>query len=363
MFTAPLLPQLPRPSALDRYRFRAEASVALLFMALLEIGAALISGPSVLRGVVVLLVGYPVGLLIGVLEVRVLPRFLARQPLLVTVGLALGLHLVLSAGFVVAGRGVVTWLQQGATDATARLATASAARFTVGTGAFAQMLALYGLSLLATILAYQVSRKIGPRVLLGLLTGRYLKPVAEHRIFLFLDVKNSTGLAEQLGEERYSQFISDFFLDLSAPVVASRGEIYQYVGDEAVLTWPTAVGAAHARCLECFFAFTRVIAARQAYYRRRYGVVPEFKAGAHLGRVMATQVGDIKSELVYHGDALNTTARIQAECNALGSRLLVSQELRERLGNLPAYELRELGQITLRGRQQPVRLVDVREPT
>jgi adenylate cyclase len=345
MFAAALLPRMPRLSTLDRYRFRAEASVALLFMALLEIGAALISGPSVLRVVVILLVSYPVGLLIGVLEVRVLPRFLARRPLPVTIGLALSLHLLLSAGFVVAGRGAVTWLQQGpAADITARLATASATRFTMGTWEFAQLLTLYGLSLLATILAYQISRKIGPRVLLGLLTGRYLRPVAKHRIFLFLDVKNSTGLAEQLGEERYSQLISDFFQDLSAPVVASRGEIYQYVGDGAVLTWPTAVGAAQARCLECFFAFTRVIAARQAYYRRRYGVVPEFKAGAHLGRVMATQVGDVKSELVYHGDALNTTARIQAECNTLGNRLLVSQELRERLGNVSAYELRELGQ-------------------
>jgi adenylate cyclase len=35
------------------------------------------------------------------------------------------------------------------------------------------------------------------------------------------------------------------------------------------------------------------------------------KAGAHVGRVVATEVGTIKSEIVFHGDVVNTTARVQ----------------------------------------------------
>jgi adenylate cyclase len=40
-----------------------------------------------------------------------------------------------------------------------------------------------------------------------------------------------------------------------------------------------------------------------------------FKAGLYFGKVVSAQIGDLKREIVYNGDVLNTTARIQAECN------------------------------------------------
>jgi len=52
-----------------------------------------------------------------------------------------------------------------------------------------------------------------------------------------------------------------------------------------------------------------------AYYLSKYGRVPVFKAGIHGGKVMALEVGSVKKELAYLGDIVNTTARIQGECN------------------------------------------------
>lgn len=93
---------------------------------------------------------------------------------------------------------------------------------------------------------------------------------------------------------------------------------------------------------------------RCAHYLHEYGVVPTFKAGLHGGPVVATQVGDIKTDLVFHGDVLNTTARIQAQCNALQSRLLVSATVMEALALGPAYRVRPLSALALRGKQLPV---------
>ncbi|MBD2767870.1 adenylate/guanylate cyclase domain-containing protein [Hymenobacter sp. BT664] len=347
---------------LERYRLRAELLVAVAFMVQLQLLALLAKGPDGFRFVGILGLGLAAGLLIGLLEVRVFPRALGRARLPVAIVCGALLHLLVLTLFV--------RLQLGAVELLRRLPESGLAAAAIrdrqavaGTWGFTQVLLAYGLAMLNTTVLYQTSRVIGPRVLAGLLLGRYHRPVAEHRIFLFLDVKNSTGLAEQLGEQRYSRLISDFFYDLSAAVVASRGEIYQYVGDEAVITWPTATGSEQARCLSCFFAFDAAITRRQAYYLSQYGVVPAFKGGAHLGRVMATQVGDIKRDVVYHGDVLNTTARIQAQCNALHSRLLISEELRQRLGAIPEFRLMLLGQIALRGKQQPVQLVDVQPAT
>ena len=54
---------------------------------------------------------------------------------------------------------------------------------------------------------------------------------------MFLDLNNSTAIAERLGPLRFNDFKNDFFHDIAQPVLETRGRIYQYVGDEAVVTW------------------------------------------------------------------------------------------------------------------------------
>lgn len=61
----------------------------------------------------------------------------------------------------------------------------------------------------------QMNRKIGPGNMIKLLLGRYHKPHDENRIFMFLDLKSSTTIAEKLGHRIYSQFIRDCFQDLT----------------------------------------------------------------------------------------------------------------------------------------------------
>src|SRR5262245_18458933 len=79
----------------------------------------------------------------------------------------------------------------------------------------------------------QLDRMLGPGTLLSLMLGRYHRPVAEERIFMFLDLNSSTAIAEALGPLRFNDFKNDFFHDLAEPVLETRGQIYQYVGDEA----------------------------------------------------------------------------------------------------------------------------------
>ena len=80
------------------------------------------------------------------------------------------------------------------------------------------------------------------------------------------------------------------------------------------------------------------------------GVVPEFKAAVHARDVIMAQIGDIRSEIVFNGDVLNTTARIQATCNQLGHKLPASEELVQRLTLGPEYTVRSPGPVPLRGK-------------
>jgi adenylate cyclase len=206
---------------------------------------------------------------------------------------------------------------------------------------------------------FQVDSKLGPGTLWKWATGKYHNPKEEERIFMFLDLKNSTTLAEKLGNIKFSRLCQDFFRDLSQPVSGTKGEVSHYIGDEAVLCWQPGLGLPSANCLLCFFYMQGAIAKRASYYLKEYGFVPEFKAGVHIGLVVAAEVGEIKSEIVYHGDVLNTTARITGLCSEFNSNLLISGDLLGRLALPEIFESRSFGPQLLKGKEHEVEVVAI----
>ncbi|MCF2873375.1 MULTISPECIES: adenylate/guanylate cyclase domain-containing protein [unclassified Tenacibaculum] len=203
------------------------------------------------------------------------------------------------------------------------------------------------------------TEKLGPGVFLKMLLGKYKSPQEEKRIFMFLDLKNSTPIAEKLGHLKYSQFIQDCFYDLNELVPKYEAEIYQYVGDEAVLNWEYKKGLANNNCVSLFFDFQQKLQSKKDYYNQKYNEVPEFKAGLHGGTLMVAEVGTIKKELAYHGDVINTSARIQAECNTYNVPVLISENLLSDLNVKNPYLTKVLGDILLRGKKNKVNLYTI----
>ncbi|WP_210521056.1 adenylate/guanylate cyclase domain-containing protein [Hymenobacter terricola] len=202
----------------------------------------------------------------------------------------------------------------------------------------------------------QITTLHGPGQLFKFVNGTYHQPREVDRIFMFVDMKSSTTIAETLGNLTYSRFIQDFFYDLTDAILVTKAEVYQYVGDEIVLAWPLAVGLDNANCVRCFYLMQDAIAARRDAYCEQYGYFPTFKAGLHGGNVVVTWVGEVKKEIVYHGDVLNTTARIQALCNELHQDLLISETLLNQLGPIPYVSATRLTTLLLRGKKQEVTL-------
>lgn len=205
----------------------------------------------------------------------------------------------------------------------------------------------------------ELHRKLGRDAIYNLVLGKYHRVKQEDRIFLFVDLNNSTDIAEEMGELEYSHFLQDYFYDISEPIARYFGRVYQYVGDEVVVTWPLKKGARYAVCVRCFFALQKQIKRYREHYEKRYGRVPEFKAALHGGAVVVSEVGKYKSEIAYHGDVLNTTARMLSKCHELESGLLVSDWVIKQV-ELPGY-LREdlLGTYRLKGKQQEIEIHSV----
>lgn len=212
-----------------------------------------------------------------------------------------------------------------------------------------------------TILTFvrQMMVKVGPRVLGNLFLGRYHFPREEQRIFLFLDLQSSTDIAARLGHQRYSRLIQECFYDLTDSILKHEVEVYQYIGDEAVLTWRVSKGLHRANCVRVYFDFIESLRRRADYYQQAYGVVPFFKCGLNIGPVTVAEIGVVKREIAYLSEVLNTAARIQGKCNELGQGILLSKPIKEQLTGQPGLSFQSMGRQALRGVPQEEELFAV----
>lgn len=209
-----------------------------------------------------------------------------------------------------------------------------------------------------------VHKKFGKRVFTNTILGKYQDPVEEDIIFMFVDLRKSTEIAEELGHVQYSNFMKDYYKLLCNCCAENQGEIYQIAGDGAFLTWKTKDCKKQARPINCLHDFTVCLARTEHRFLSRYGVVPSFKAGAHCGKVISTEVGSFGSEMAYHGDVINTTSRIQSLCRKLGKDILVSEELYASLP-LPLphnYICHKEGFFELRGKKREILIFSLNTP-
>lgn len=218
---------------------------------------------------------------------------------------------------------------------------------------------IFGFFVSITQFMLQVNDKFGPGVLWKFITGKYYHPRQEERIFMFLDLKSSTTIAERMDSEKFFALLKEIYNDITEPILNSQGEIYQYVGDGVVVSWTVEQGLADNNCLVCFFDIEAAIAKRKAHYALTYDLLPTFKAGLHIGEATVGEIGVIKKDIVYSGDVLNTTSRIEGECNRNNVNILLSTDLLRRMKLNGAYVAKALGEIPLKGKKEKVLLYTI----
>ena len=178
---------------------------------------------------------------------------------------------------------------------------------------------------------------------------------------MFLDMKSSTTIAEELGHIKYFELLKSYYFDLSDAIIKNEGEVYQYVGDEIVMSWKFSKGIKNNNCVNCFFDMKAALEKKKGYYLKTYGVHPEFKAGIHFGEVTIGEIGVLKKDIFFTGDVLNTTARIQSLCNKYSVEFIASKKLIEHLNLGKNYSLSALKTEKLRGKTKLVDLVAIQK--
>jgi adenylate cyclase len=205
-----------------------------------------------------------------------------------------------------------------------------------------------------TQLLIEITEKYSPGIFLDIFFGKYVHPVIEKRIVMFIDLKDSTPIAEKLGHQDNFRFIRDFIYYISTALIEYGGRIYQYVGDEIVVSWPYSKRNSR-RCMEALIEARKLLQKNGERFRRKYGLIPEFRVGIHVGEVTVGEIGVIKKDLAMSGDTMNTTARIRSACSELNQKFIVSKDFAEAV-DLKDWQVESLGMVDLKGKANGVEL-------
>lgn len=215
------------------------------------------------------------------------------------------------------------------------------------------------LAALAIAFCFEVDRLLGPGTLWRLATGRYHAPRIEERAFLLLDLAGSTAIARQIGPERFLALLDHLLAAMSPAFLAHRAEVYRYVGDGIIVSWPLAEAVEDARILRCLEDAVRRMVAERPRVAARFGVAPAGRAALHCGPVAVGAVGDAKREIAFLGDTLNTAAKMEKAAGERGLSSVASRDLLDRLRLPPGFVARPLGPVELGGGGRPVELLEL----
>jgi adenylate cyclase len=205
-----------------------------------------------------------------------------------------------------------------------------------------------------TQLAIEINHKYSQGVFFNIIIGKYLHPREEKRIIMFIDLKNSTPIAEKLGHKEYFKFIRDVIYCMAAGIAEHDGRVYQYVGDEIVAWWPSNSHNAR-KCIDSIIEARKILNINADIFRWGYDITPEYKVGIHTGNVTVGQVGITKKDLVMSGDTINTAARIRSACTELNQKFIVSKEMIELL-DMKDWQSESLGMVDLKGKNESIEL-------
>jgi len=136
-----------------------------------------------------------------------------------------------------------------------------------------------------------------------------------------------------MGDVHYFRFLNYTYSLMTDAILRNEADVHKYVGDEVIFTWPMRVGIRYENCLDLYFDILERIKAHENNLKREFGVVPEYRAAVHGGRVISAEIGHTKRSLELSGDVMNSVSRMLGLAKDMKVGLLASSELLDRIPN------------------------------
>lgn len=207
----------------------------------------------------------------------------------------------------------------------------------------------------------ELVKKLGQGVFINFITGKYVKPVLENKIIMFINIQATDKIIKELGRLKFHSFLKEFVDDITESIISFKGKIYEYVDDQVIVIWDPEDGLNNSNCIRAFFEAKDHLREHKEKYFLHFGIFPRINVALHRGDLVHGELGYIKSNIVYSGDVMNTTARILEACNDHSKDILVTAELVNEISLPVIYEFQYCGEYTPRGKHEKLQIHTVVE--
>lgn len=198
------------------------------------------------------------------------------------------------------------------------------------------------------IVVMRVVHFVGIETLFHLTIGTYHRPVIEQKVLMFLDINNSTGLAEELGALKIKALVGKFLFDVAKPITDHGGDIYLYKGDGLIAIWDWQEAVQGDKILRAIDAVFAAVRREEPRYLAQFGVVPRFRIGVHGGDVVVSEQGDTKRSIGIYGSTINIASHMEEAAKAHGVACAISGEVALALSGAAGW-LRPIGADKIKG--------------
>ena len=178
---------------------------------------------------------------------------------------------------------------------------------------------------------------------------------------MFIDIRNSTGIAERLDPSVFSNFISEVSSALIGIIFKHRGAVIKFTGDGLLASFGCPVSTGHDAKSSVMCAYDI-----QQYVVKYNQNLPDFlPAGLHIGigiargEIFAGNIGSEQHmEYTVLGDSVNLAARLQGFTKRLNTTVLMDKKTFEHVDDLTYIE--RIGLASVRGKTEQVELFKIK---
>lgn len=176
---------------------------------------------------------------------------------------------------------------------------------------------------------------------------------------LFSDVRGFTTLSESMDPEALGALLNEYMTAMTRIVMARGGTVDKFIGDALMAFWgaPLAREKHPHEAVGASLAMLQRLDALRAGWQQRGLPAIDVGIGVNTGEMNVGNMGsEDRFDYTVIGDHVNLASRLEGLNKTYGTRLLVSEFTRERLGE--AFFCRRVDRVRVKGREDPVAIYE-----
>lgn len=177
---------------------------------------------------------------------------------------------------------------------------------------------------------------------------------------LFSDIRNFTGLSEELPPDQLVSMLNRYFTEITAAIEENGGLVNKFIGDAVMALFgaPLPLKDHEKRAVQAALAIRERRDRLNSRFRQEG--LPELLSGVglHSGQLIAGNIGSLsRMEYTAIGDTVNVAARLESSCKQTGKDIILSEDTRNGCSDLEG--LVKLGRLKVKGRQAGISIYTI----